>query len=196
MVFTLVGLGVAALAATGARTAEQDGRPSRLVGPILAGIAVVAVLGWNLTHLPPAVHPDGGFPAGEAAGARVDGVLTAAGVERLAVIRLRSVPDFKSTEAMAYPLTRLGRRYVGDVPGGVAPGSALEPSTMTPLEEFDGLALLCDDRFREVTGAACGGPAEATVTPDAGGGTWGPLLDRFESAPDRFVSVYGPAHAP
>ena len=85
---------------------------------------MVAVVGWNLTHLPPAVHPDGGFPAGEAAGARVDGVLTAAGVERLDVIRIQSVPDFKSTEAMAYPLARLGRLYVGDVPEGVAPGSA------------------------------------------------------------------------
>ncbi len=111
------------------------------------------------------------------------------------MIRLQSVPDFKSTEAMVYPLARLGRLYVGDVPKGVAPGS-LDPSAVTSLGEFDGLVLLCDDRFREVTGAACGGPAEGTVTPDAGGSTWGPLLDRFEAAPDRFVSVYGPAQDP
>ena len=181
----------ALIVVTGRSAAPDDG-PRRLVGPILAGVGVVAVLGWNLTHLPPAVHPDGGFPAGEAAGARVDGVLMAAGVERLDVIRIQSVPDFKSTEAIAYPLARLGRLYVGDVPGGVAPGSALDSSTMTPVEEFDGLVLLCDDRFREVTGAACGGPAEATVTSDAGGEMWGPLLDRFENAPDRFVSIYGP----
>ena len=56
--------------------------------------------------------------------------------------------------------------------------------------------LLCDDRFHEAIGAACGGPAEATVTPDGGGAAWGPLLDRFEAAPDRFVSVYGPPAAP
>ena len=83
----------------------------------MAGIGVVAVLGWSLTHVPPAVHPDGGFPAGEAAAARVDAVLTAAAVERHDVIRLQSVPDFKSTEAMAYPLARLDRLYVADVPG-------------------------------------------------------------------------------
>ena len=67
---------------------------------------------------------------------------------------------------------------------------------MTPFVEFEGLVLLCDDRFREVIGAECGGPAESSVTPDAGGGTWGPLLDRFEAAPDRFVSIYGPSAVP
>ena len=50
--------------------------------------------------------------------------------------------------------------------------------------------LLCDDLFHETIGADCGGPAE-----DAGGGMdgFGPLLDRFEAAPGRWVSVYGPA---
>jgi 4-amino-4-deoxy-L-arabinose transferase-like glycosyltransferase len=194
MVFTLIGLGAAALAtAVPTRSGPMFGRT---VGPVLAAVGVVALLGWNLTHLPPAVHPDGGFPAGEAAGGRVDAVLTAAGVERTDVIRIKSVPDFKSTEAMAYPLARLERLYVADVPDNVAPGSALDPSTMAPFAEFDGLVLLCDDRFREVTGASCGGPAEGNITPDAGGGPWGPLLDRFEAAPDRFVSVYGPALDP
>lgn len=189
MVLTLVGLGAAALAAVPART----GTSTRLrVGPILTGAGVVALLGWNLTHLPPAVHPDGGYPAVEAAAARVDAVLTEAGVERTDVLRLLSLPDFKSTEAMVYPLARLGRVYIGDVPNGVAPGS-LDPTSVTSLDAFEGLVLLCDDRFREAIGAGCGGPAEGNVTPEAGGGTWGPLLDRFEAAPDRFVSVYGPA---
>ena len=67
------------------------------------------------------------------------------------------------------------------------------PRSIHVTLEFGGLVLLCDDRFREVTGAACGGPAEGNVTPDAGGGLWGPLLDRFEAAPERFVSVYGRA---
>ncbi len=193
MAFTLVGLGAAALAGV---QAGKRGGPPRLIGPILAGVGVVALVGWNLTHMLPAVHPDGGFPAGEAAATRVDAVLTAAGVERLDVVRLRSLPDFKSTEAMVYPLARLGRLYVGDVPKDVAPGSSLDPSTMTPFVEFDGLVLLCDDRFREAIGAACGGPAEATITPEGGGPMWGPLLDRFEAAPDRFVSVYGPSADP
>ena len=192
MVFTLVGLGAAALASVPARAGATASRP---IGPILAAIGLVALLGWNLTHLPPATHPDGGFPAGEAAAARVDAVLAAAGVERTDVIRLQSLPDFKSTETMVYPLARLGRVYVGDTPQGVAPGS-LDPASVTSFGAFDGLVLLCDDRFREVIGVACGGPAEATVTPEAGGEAWGPLLDRFVTAPDRFVSVYGPAQRP
>jgi len=66
---------------------------------------------------------------------------------------------------------------------------SVDPAT---VDRFAGLVLLCDDRFAEPIGAHCGGPAEATVTPDAGGSSWGPLLDRFEAAPGRFVSVYGP----
>jgi len=193
MVFTLVGLGVAALA----RGTVQGGRVVRRpAGSIVATVVVLSLLGWNLTHLPPAISPDGGVPAGEAAAARVDTVLTAAGVENQEVIRLQSLPDFKSTEAMAYPLARFGRLYVADVPKGIAPGSAVLPSTMTPFAAFDGLVLLCDDRFRGAIGAACGGPAEGIITPDGGGSTWGPLLDRFEAAPNRYVSVYGPPGNP
>jgi 4-amino-4-deoxy-L-arabinose transferase-like glycosyltransferase len=192
MVFTLLGLGVAALAREGTGAGSGTSKAARPgVGAIVAGLAVVALLGWNLTHLPPATNPDGGFPAGEASGARVDAALSAAGVARTDAIRLQSLPAFKSTEAMVYPLARLGRVYVADVPKGVAPGS-LDASEVPP-SGFGGLVLLCDDRFQEAIGARCNGAAEAIVTPDAGGTTWGPLLDRFESAPDRFVSVYGPA---
>ncbi len=91
---------------------------------------------------------------------------------------------------MAYPLVRAGQDVLADTAKGVAPGSTLE-------ERAPGaLVLLCDDRFHEAIGARCNGPAEQAVTPDTGGDAWGPLLDRFESAPDRFVSVYGPAAAP
>ena len=82
---------------------------------------------------------------------------------------------------------------MADVPKGVAPGASTRRGAVDA--GFDGLVLLCDDRFQEAIGAHCGGAAEATVAPDAGGTTWGPLLDRFEAAPDRFVSVYGPATA-
>jgi len=111
------------------------------------------------------------------------------------VVRIKSLPDFKSTEAMAYPLARLGRLYIGDMRKEIAPGS-LDPTKVTSFTAFDGLVLLCDDRFHEAIGARCGGAAEATITPDAGGPTWGPLLDRFEATPGRFVSVYGAATAP
>jgi 4-amino-4-deoxy-L-arabinose transferase-like glycosyltransferase len=180
-VFVLAGLGIGRLARTAAP-----------IGPALAALGVVTVVGWNLLHLPPAIHPDGGFPAGAVTAERVDAVLTRAGITRTEVIEVRSLPTFKSTEAVAYPLAGLGRRYIATVPKGVAPGSvdpALDPGSSSG--ETSGLVLLCDDLFRASTGAACGGPAERSVAPDAGGAAWGALLDRFEAAPGRFVSIYG-----
>jgi 4-amino-4-deoxy-L-arabinose transferase-like glycosyltransferase len=188
MVFTLVGLGVAALAAVTART---DPPARRLVGPIVAAVGVLALVSWNLGHLPPAIHPDGGFPAAEQAGSRVEAALADAGIGSEEVLRIRSLPDFKSSEAMAYPLVRAGRVVVADTPAGIiVHGGAAEE------RQPGALVLLCDDRFREAIGAGCGGPAEATITPEGGGPAWGPLLDRFEASPDRFVSVYGPPENP
>ena len=175
MVFALLGIGAAA-----ALTLRRDGQPP--VVPVAAGVALLVLAGWNLTHLPPAVHPDGGFPAGRAAGDRVDATLTTAGIARDDVVLLRSLPDFKSTEAMAYPLALLGRTYLAETPRGIAPGSA-EVTEVEPVA----LVLLCDDRFAEAIGAACGGPAE-----DDAGAAWGPLIERFEAQPDRWVSLYGP----
>lgn len=183
MVFVLVGLGATALV-------REIRAP---LGWLVLLATVSGLAAWNVANLPPPVHPDGGFPAGALAAERVDVMLTAAGVERHDVVRIRSLPDFKSTEALVYPLARLGRLYLGDVPkGDVAPGS-VEPAAATSIERFDGLVLMCDDLFRDVIGADCGGPAESAVTPDGGGPEWGPLLDRFEAAPGRWMSVYGPA---
>lgn len=186
MVFTLIGLGAAALSTL---PATKVGTGRRL-GPLVAAIGVIALLGWNVTHLPPATNPDGGFPAGEVASERVRATLANAGIFPDAVVRIRSLPTFKSTEAMAYPLLRAGQPILADTAKGIAPGSTRQDPSP------GGLVVLCDDRFHEAIGAHCGGPAEGTVTPDAGGAEWGRLLDRFEAAPDRFVSVYGPATAP
>jgi 4-amino-4-deoxy-L-arabinose transferase-like glycosyltransferase len=186
MVFTLVGLGAAALTNLPVWRAGAGQR----VGAVIAAVGVVALLGWNVTHLPPATNPDGGFPAGEAAAERVEATLANAGISRDAVVRVRSLPTFKSTEAMAYPLLRAGLPILADMAKGTAPGSTQQDPSP------GGLVLLCDDRFHEAIGGHCDGPAEGTVTPDGGGAAWGPLLDRFEAAPDRFVSVYGPATTP
>jgi 4-amino-4-deoxy-L-arabinose transferase-like glycosyltransferase len=189
MVFILVGLGAGA-ATAGVLRAPARRPPGPAAGPILAVVGVIALLGWNLTHLPPATNPDGGFPAGETAGRQVEDALANAGIGPDAIIRIRSLPSFKSTEAVAYPLVRTGRLVVADTPRGIAPGS-------TGLDRAPGaLVLLCDDRFHEAIGSHCDGPAEATVAPETGGPAWGPLLGRFEAAPDRFVSVYGPATPP
>jgi hypothetical protein len=178
MVVVIVGLGFAMAIRGGLR------RPAGVVA-----MATLAVLvGWNLAHLPPWTQPDGGYPAGQAAGDRADAALSIVSVDRESAVLVRSLPDFKSTEAMAYPLARLGRAFVAETPTGVAPGSV----DVATVDGYGGLVLLCDDRFAQPIGAACGGPAEATVTPDAGGSAWGPLVDRFQAAPGRFVSVYGP----
>jgi hypothetical protein len=189
MVVVLVGLAVAALievARTPAKAEDEaTARPAR-AAQAAGAVALVIVVGlgaWNLTHQPPAVHPDGGWPGGEIAGGRVDAALTAAGIGRDQVVTLRSIPDFKSTEAVAYPLARLGRAIVAETPRGVAPGSV----SPTPGDAA-GWVLLCDDLFRDTTGADCGGPAEDAAA--AGMAGFGPLLDRFEAAPGRWVSVY------
>jgi 4-amino-4-deoxy-L-arabinose transferase-like glycosyltransferase len=188
LVFVLVGLGVGALARRWAATRD----PAAAFSLALAGAAVVGLLGWNLTRLPPASHPDGGYPAGLIAGERVDAVLTTAGLDRTAIVEIRSIPEFKSTEALAYPLAVIGRPFAAMLADEeVAPGSA-DPSYDTSSGDDVALVLLCDDLFREVIGAPCGGPAENAVVGDAGGDVWGPLLDRFAAAPGRFVSVYGP----
>jgi hypothetical protein len=117
--------------------------------------------------------------------------LTAAGVDRDSTVLVRSLPDFKSTEAVVYPLAVLGRAYVGETPKGIAPGSVdAGGPDHGDLRAFGGLTLLCDDAFAESIGARCGGPAEQHIAPDAGGTDWGPLIDRFEAAPGRFVSIY------
>jgi len=172
MVFTLVGLGAAALARS-------------VPGRALAAVALVALAGWNLTHLPPAVHPDGGFPAAEIAARRVDAVLSGAGVDAQTIVPIRSLPDFKSTESMAYPLVRLGRVVAAATPDGLSPGST-DPAEGGQSGPF-ALVLLCDGLFEASIGAPCGGQAEDIAVSGYGVGA---LLDRFEGAPGRWVSVY------
>jgi hypothetical protein len=171
LVFVLVGLGVAALI-------REVRAP---IGPAVAAILVIGLLGWNVTRLPPRIHPDGGFPAGEAAAVRVDTALSRAGIDRQEIARISSLPDFKSTEAMAYPLVRLGRAVIAETPKGLAPGSRASDVTA------DAAVVLCDQLFRAAIGADCGGPAEDAHMGDEPATT---LLDRFEAAPGRWVSIY------
>ncbi|MEX1173469.1 MAG: hypothetical protein WEG56_12760 [Chloroflexota bacterium] len=177
MVAVLVGLGFAAAIR------------GRVVASAAAAAGLVALVGWSATHMPPPVHPDGGYPAGAAAGSRVLAALAGAGVGLDDVVVLRSLPDFKSTESMAYPLVRAGQTVVAETPRGMAPGSA----TGSASGDARALVLLCDDLFRDAIGETCGGPAEDRAV--AGYGVWGALLQRFEAHPGRWVSVYAAAPA-
>jgi hypothetical protein len=180
MVFVLVGVGLAGVAAT--RAWGPRGAP---IGRPAVVVVLVALLGWNLSHLPPAVHPDGGFPAAAAAADRVAGALRAGGIQPGEVVALRSLPAFKSTEAYAYPLIRLGQAVEAATPQGLAPGSWVASVTGPPA-----IVLICDRLFEPAGGGVCGGPAEAAALSSAPGRV-GPLLDRFEAAPGRILSVYG-----
>jgi hypothetical protein len=185
MVFTLVGLGVARLWAWRGRLPSRrpEGGPALPAwsGPALAVVLLGGLVAWNLTHLPPAVARDLGFPGAEAAAARIG---TTIGDRPTA---LRSIPDFKSTEAYAYPLVRDGRHLVSipaqgdDDEAGRAARDAAEAGATA-------LVVICDDLFETVTGAPCGGPAEDGEMPP--GGRFGSAIDRWEASPGRWISVY------
>ena len=177
MVVVLVGLGLTALV-VGRRPRGPGRRPAS---------CLVALVGWNLTHQPPAVHPDGGWPAGEAAGDRVDARPDARpGIDRDAVVVLRSLPDFKSTEAVAYPLVRLGRAIDRRDAAGRRPGQRHRlPADAGRL----GAAV----RRPVPRGRPGRRAAVRPRMPEAAADGFGPLLDRFEAAPGRWISVYGPA---
>ena len=190
MVFALVGIGAAAAVGAwrerradrphgaGGRTALGASRRSdagcrataadRHGAGRAAGVAVVALVGWNLLNQPPAVAADGGFPAAEAAAQRI-----LAG-RRQPTVALRSLPSFKPADAYGYPLVRAGR-----------PVGADESATQT-------LVILCDDLFEAAIGAPCGGPAEDASL--AAKPFQPPFALEssvpFEAAPGRWVTVY------
>jgi hypothetical protein len=141
-------------------------RPADVPFPVgtAVGAGIVAVLVvFNLSRQPPAVVADGGWPAGRAAAERVLG----AGRSPISVV---SLPAFKSADAMRFPL--------------VAAGAVVLTGTATPDTQPATRVVLCDSLFETAIGAACGGPAEDAIAGDRA------LVDRFEAAPGRWVSVY------
>jgi hypothetical protein len=174
IVVVLVAVGLAALAGLG------DGpgvRPPGFVrtrpglGALIALLVVVGQGVWNLTRQPPAVAPDGGWPAAVATADRILRGLPPGPTE------VTSLPVAKGPDAVRFPLVRAGAR----LPTLVAPGASPAPGTSARI-------ILCDDLFRIAIGASCGGPAEdALATPFRL-----VLTDRFEAAPGRWVSVYRP----
>ncbi|MFL5775445.1 MAG: ArnT family glycosyltransferase [Chloroflexota bacterium] len=164
IVFVSVGLGIAALARL------PMARPA--LGAAVAAAAAIALAAFNLIHQPPAISPDGGWPGGDVAAVRV---LDDVGGADAGTLVLHGLPEFKSADAMRFPLVRRG---------------ADAPQTWSDSTGWETLphVVLCDALFEESIGAACNGPAE-----DAAVAPYGQrLVERFESAPDRWVSVYLP----
>ncbi len=190
MVFVLVGVGIAALTRFGGRltdrasrdaigadsTLDRAGHGRDWLGPtqVVAAVAVVAVVAWNLGTQPPSVAPDGGWPAARAAAARI--VDTTGG----GPIVLTSLPVFKTAEAVQFALEQIqGRRVVDPAAPDATRASRV---------------VLCDQLFRDAIGADCGGPAEdvlvATLDAAQPAAAAVRLIDRFEAAPGRWISVY------
>lgn len=169
MVFVLVGLGAGALWRRG------SGDPAvRSISRGLAAGGMAALLVWSTTHQPPAVHPDGGFPAAEAAAQRIESYVGDAAID------LQSIPDFKSVEAYAYPLVRGGRSIEIDR----ETSEAYLPASSGRTDRLFAV-LICDRLFEPVLEAVCGGPAEAAWVPEGAR-----LVERFEPAPGRVISIY------
>ena len=156
-------------------------RPSRVVvGRVIVAVVVMALVGWNLANQPPTRASDGGWVAARTAAERVLAARSGTGK-----IVLASLPSFKSDEALRMPLVATG----ADV---VSAGSRLT------ADSDQMRVILCDQLFHESIGADCGGPAEDAWLVDfasglvAGDATGDPpsLVDRFEAAPGRWVSVY------
>ncbi len=81
-------------------------RPAAAGRLALAGAMLVALVAWNVSTWPPAVSPDGGWPAAEAAATRVERDV---GPAPFALVGL---PSFKPPDAYRYPLMRDGREPV------------------------------------------------------------------------------------
>ena len=140
---------------------------ARVPGRLGAVAVVAALVAWNVTHQPPSVAPDGGYPAALAAAGRIAGLVDGRGG------RIVSLPPFKAPDAYVYPLVRVGAS-ISSLPAGL-------PDAASP----GALIVLCDDLFV----ADCGGPAEDAVAA-AGPGSELALADRFRPAPGRTISVY------
>ncbi|HEX2754666.1 MAG TPA: hypothetical protein VHM48_04345, partial [Candidatus Limnocylindrales bacterium] len=166
-----------------ARLLARPTRGANLVTAVGAAGVIVALVGWNLASQPPSRASDGGWEAARAAAQRV---LVSGGTGPLV---LSSLPVFKSDEALRMPLQADG---VELTPAGPNGASYADPETPR--------VILCDQLFRDAIGADCGGPAEdAWIVDPASGlrlgaaapaGAAPTLLDRFEAAPGRWVSIY------
>ena len=157
LVFCTAGLGAASL-----------WRSGRLPARAVAAVALGAVVLFNVRIWPPAVAPDGGWPAAERAAALI-AKETATGD-----YLLLGLPAFKSADALAFPLTRAG--HPPSLPGDRMRGSGLR------------VVVACDRLFEAAIGASCGGPAEDRLVKSLGGSPV--LVRRFDASARTTVSVY------
>jgi hypothetical protein len=159
-------------------TWRETGRPIALAGLLAVGVAIAGLELVALERKPPHVDPEGGWPAMQAAGARI--VAATGG----GPVWLAGLPDFKLPDAIGFPIERAGGRLaaVADLQG--------YPEIGMPT------VVVCDRLFVAAIGAPCGGPAEdafvAGLTDAQSGSDAAPptLVSRFDASPRTAISIY------
>ena len=189
VVVTLASVGAARLAGLARRSATgpagalaAGSSAARLAGAGVAatlgvGLVAIAVTGW-----PPAVSPDGGWRLADAAAGHVIEVVVA-GWRASEPKLLVGLPAFKPDDALRFPLERRGLPLEPPAPRPTA-GGTLATGVVV---------VVCDPLFDDVTGFACGGPAEDRWLADAYPPATMQLEDRFRAGDRRVVSVYAPS---
>ena len=173
VVFVALGLGTAAVW-RGAGAA-----PGPTIQRVVLVVSLGILIGWNVSIWPPSVAIDGGWPAAQATGDRIQAITGTR------PIQLIGLPDFKSTEAIGFPLERRGLAVVEDIP----PTTTLAPPP-AGRDPTAAVIAVCDSLFV----VDCGGPAEdAAVTAPGAWPVGLSLVDRWSAAPGRTVSVYLPS---
>ena len=189
VVVVLVGVGVAAVA-RGSSAGDLDAPNGRQrhrtsLRALAAIIVVAAIAAWNIPRWPPAVAPDGGWPAATGAARRI-----LSSTRGLPIVTLDQ-PVFKTTEGIDFPLVAAGAT-VEHLPGATPEPEVGSVSTTAGRA----VVVLCDRLFEEVMAGRCGGPLEdaaLALANAAGGGAARPrLADRFELSTRIVVSVYLP----
>ena len=136
---------------------------STAVGRVAAGLAILALVVWNVGHWPPATAPDGGWPAANAAAQEVERDAQGGSIAIVAV------PADKGSDAYGYPL-------------------ALDGIALTSPADASTVVVLCDSFWIET---GCGdSAAEAIWLNLASAGPGLQFVERLAAAPDRTLSVY------
>jgi 4-amino-4-deoxy-L-arabinose transferase-like glycosyltransferase len=138
-----------------------------LDGSVLVGVGlgVATLLVVSLSRMPPAIDPDGGWPAARSVGEQV---VQAGDATAVLVV---SLPPERSRDAVAWPIVEAGT------------------SLATTAAEASMIVVVCDRLLEDLIGGACGGPAEdAAIAALPGSGFH--LVDRFEAPRATAVSMY------
>jgi hypothetical protein len=131
-----------------------------LVGRVVAILLLIVFVGWNAVHWPP-LNPVGSWLDAQAAATRIERDATGTQVSLVALY----APE--GTDAYEYPLVRDG-------------------VTVVTTDRASTIVVLCDSARTK----GCGGDAEEQWRREYPGGQTLTLIDRFEAAPQRILSVY------